>query len=82
MTVANPYSTQAISGFDSSPPPDDGTVSSSNKLEWAKHKTKLANPIKTLAEAINSQVLSAFGLLIQTDDPGQETVIVAMAMYD
>jgi len=82
MTVANPYSSVAISGFDASPPPDDGTVSSSNKLEWAKHKNKLASPIKTLAEAINTQVLSAFGSLIMTTDPGQETVIVAMAMYD
>lgn len=81
MTASNPYSTQTIAGYNSSPPPDDGSKSSDNKLEWAKHKNKIGDPIKTLAEGINSQCLSAFGSLVVTDDPAQETMIVAMDFY-
>lgn len=57
--AVNPYTSQSISGYNSSPPPDDGSQTSANKVEWAKHKTKLADPIKTLAEAINSQITNA-----------------------
>lgn len=61
--AVNPYSTQAISGYNSSPPPDDGSQTDANKVAWTKHKTKLADPVKTLAEAVNSQALSAFNRL-------------------
>ena len=61
--------------------PDDGSKASDNVVEWAKHKEKLGDPIKTLAEGIDSNVTSAFGSLVVTDDAGQEGVIVAMAMY-
>lgn len=73
----NPYSTQSISGYNSSPPPDDGSQSSANQVEWAKHIDKIGDPLKTLAEAINSAVLSAFGQLLLTDDPAEETVLIA-----
>ena len=43
--AANPYTAVAISGYNSAPPPDDGSQSASNKLEWAKHKTKLTDPL-------------------------------------
>lgn len=59
----NPYSTQAISGYNASPPPDDGSQTDANKVAWSKHKTKLADPVKTLAESINSQALSAINRL-------------------
>lgn len=77
----NPYSSQTIAGFNAGAPPDDGTKVAANQLEWAKHKTKLADPIKTLAEAINSQALAAFGFLVMTDDPGAETVVTAMEEF-
>lgn len=64
----NPYTSQAISNYNNSPPPDDGTTGSDNQLEWAKHKAKLADPIKSLAENINSQALGAFAKTINTDD--------------
>lgn len=59
--TANPYTTQTISGYNASPPASDGSQVASNQLGWDKHKEKLGDPLKTLAEAINSQVLSAFG---------------------
>ena len=61
--AVNPYTSQSISGYNSSPPPDDGTQTSANKVEWAKHKTKIGDPIKTLAEAINTETESSFNTL-------------------
>lgn len=52
------YSTQTISGYNASPPADDGSQSASNQITWAKHKTKLGDPLKTLAEAINTALVA------------------------
>lgn len=81
MAVSNPYTSQAIAGYNSSPPPDDGSLTAANKLEWDKHKTKLGDPVKTLAEAVNSEALAAFGQLVITDDPAQETAIQVMEEF-
>jgi hypothetical protein len=77
----NVYSSQTIAGYNASPPPDDGSTAANNQLEWAKHKTKLGDPLKTLAEAINAETLAAFGLLVMTDNPAEETVMVAVEEY-
>jgi hypothetical protein len=55
------YTSQTITGYNSSPPPDDGSQVSANKITWSGQKTKLSDPIKTLAEAINTELVSAFG---------------------
>ncbi|HDZ38617.1 MAG TPA: hypothetical protein ENH62_10080 [Marinobacter sp.] len=78
----NPYTSVSISGFNSSPPSDDGAEVATNQLEWAKHVDKLGTPNKNLGEGINTNVLSAFGALIMTDDPGQDTVVIAMRMFN
>lgn len=70
----NPYTNQAIANYNNNPPPDDGTTGSDNQLEWAKHKTKLADPVKTLAENINSQSLAAFAKTINTDDDEKNSI--------
>ena len=77
----NPYTSVTIAGFNQNPPPDDGTQAASNQLEWQKHVDKLASPVRTLSESINTNALSAFGALVMTDDPAQETVIGAMAEF-
>lgn len=59
--MASPYTTQSISGYNQSPPADDASQVASNQVEWAKHKDKLADPIKTLVEAINTELVAAFG---------------------
>lgn len=61
--MSNPYSSQSASGYNSNPPSDDGSEVASNQVYWATIKTKLADPIKTLADSINSAVSSAFGLI-------------------
>lgn len=63
----SPYTTKTISNYNNSPPADDGTTVSSNQLSWDKHKTKLGDPIKTLSEAINTELVAAFAKVINTD---------------
>jgi hypothetical protein len=54
------YTNKTISGYNATPPDDDGTVSESNKVKWATIKTKLADTIKTLAESINTALVTHF----------------------
>lgn len=54
------YSSNTISGYNSVPPADDGTVSEANKVKWDTVKTKLSDPVKTLAETINSELATHF----------------------
>jgi hypothetical protein len=62
--MAAPYTSQSISGYNTNPPPDDGSAVSTNRQTWAGVKTKLADPVKTHAAAIDSQTLAAFGKII------------------
>lgn len=59
------YSSQAISGYNASPPSDDGTQAASNLVSWATEKTKLADPIKTLAESINTALVAAMNYSVR-----------------
>lgn len=59
--MGNPYTSQTIAGYNSSPPPDDGTQSEANRVNWSKHIDKIGDPLKTLAEGVNSSVSTAFG---------------------
>lgn len=65
--MSNPYTTQVITNYNTSPPADDASAVASNQLFWSKHKDKLADPIKVLAEAINTEALSAFGVVARFD---------------
>lgn len=53
------YVAPSISGYNSNPPPDDDSQTSANAVSWAKHKNKLADPIKNLVDTINSRVNTA-----------------------
>lgn len=61
--MGNRYNSQSISGYNASPPPDDASQTAANQVSWAKHKTKLGDPLKTLAEGVNSAADTAFGEL-------------------
>lgn len=54
------YTSVSISGYNATPPSDDGTVSESNKVKWSTEKTKLTDPLKTAIESINTNLVSAF----------------------
>lgn len=77
----NPYSSVTISGYNASPPPDDGTQSAANQLAWEKHIEKIGDPIKTGVEGIDSATNAAFAALTMTTDPGIEAVVVCMEVY-
>lgn len=56
------YSTTAISGYNATPPADDGSVAGSNQLFWSTIKTKLPDPIKTALESIDTKLVTAADL--------------------
>lgn len=62
--MSNPYSQPTLSGYNSSPPADDGSEVSANEVTWSKHKDKLGDPLKNFAQAIDSAVLAAFGKMM------------------
>ena len=60
----NPYTEQSASGYNSTPPSDDGTASAANRVKYATVKDKLADPVKNLADAIDDATATAFGSLL------------------
>ena len=80
-TPTNPYSAPSISGYNSSPPADDGTKVDSNRVQWSKHISKIGDPVKTLVEAAVSASTSAFNALVMTTDAAEEDVIVTMEEF-
>lgn len=54
------YTPPSISGYNATPPSDDGSATTANQLKWSMIKTKLADPIKTYVDAINTAVAAAF----------------------
>lgn len=64
MTIANPYTEQAIANYNDNPPPNDGTQVAANLVDWDKIKDELGDPIKTLSENIDDAINSAFSTLI------------------
>lgn len=59
--MASPYTSVTIADYNANPPTDDGAATPANELNWSKHKEKLGDPIKTLSEAINTNLIAAFG---------------------
>jgi hypothetical protein len=51
----------SVSGYNASPPSDDGSVSEDNKVKWSGVKTKLGDPLKTAIEAISSGFVGSVG---------------------
>ena len=65
--MSNPYSSVSISGYNVDPPSNDASEVSSNQLDWVlQHKTKLGDPLKNLAESINTNVVNAFARRLGT----------------
>ena len=77
----NPYTTVAISGYDASSPSDDGAATAANRVEWAKHKNKHSDPLKTLAETINTNVNTAFAALKVTDETAEGENVIGNLVF-
>lgn len=54
------YTPPTISGYNATPPSDDGSVTSSNRILWATIKEKLSDPIKNWVDSINAAIDSSF----------------------
>lgn len=54
--MATKYPGSTTSGYNSSPPSDDGTVSDANKVKWSSVKTKLTDPLNTAIDDIDTKL--------------------------
>lgn len=57
------YSNVTVTGYNDSPPSDDGTVSAANQAKWSTVKTKLFDPLQTALEAINTGIDNQIALI-------------------
>lgn len=53
------YTSVTISGYNSNPPPNDGSTGTANNVTWTKIKTKLFDPIKSGLDTIDDNISSA-----------------------
>jgi hypothetical protein len=53
------YTSVTLSGYDASPPPDDGSTGPNNQVKWFTIKSKLFDPLRTGLETIDDHVSSA-----------------------
>lgn len=56
--MGSKYSTVTVSGYNASPPSDDGSQTAANQVKWSTIKTKLPDPLKTAIEAVNSALVT------------------------
>lgn len=54
------YTIPTLSGYNATPPTDDGQNIAANEVTWAGIKNKLGDPLKTYTDAINTNVSNAF----------------------
>jgi microcystin-dependent protein len=53
------YSSTSVSGYNVSPPADDGSTTAANKVAWATIKSKLTDCFNTWSASINTAILNA-----------------------
>ncbi len=68
------YTSKTIVGYNATPPSDDAATTENNRVKWASHKTKLADPIKTLAESMNSAMVAHVDETVQDKSVNYTTV--------
>jgi hypothetical protein len=56
--MGSKYSTVSVSGYNATPPSDDGSQTASNQVKWDTHKSKLGDPLKTAIEAIDTALVA------------------------
>lgn len=60
MAYSTPYSPPTLTGYNSSPPADDGRATSTNAVRWSTHKSKIGDPLRDYSQAISSAIATAF----------------------
>lgn len=68
------YTSQATSGYNASPPPDDGSQTASNLVTWTGIKSKIGDVLKTFGEAINTSLVAASNTSVRQITVADSTV--------
>ena len=58
------YTNTTITGYNTTPPPDDGTQDSSNEITWSRIKTQLTDPLNTAIASIDTNVETAIAAFV------------------
>lgn len=80
--MANPYTEVSISGYNNSPPPDDGSEVAANQLLWSNHKENLGDPLRTAIESLNTNVNAAFATVDDASNLTRGTLPDARLSFD
>lgn len=78
----NPYTTQSASGYNASPPADDGSAVAANLVSWANLRTKLTDVLKTFIETVNSAIVTMGTKVINTDAGVKNSVAGSIGFDD
>lgn len=62
--MADPYSTVAITGYNSNPPSDDGSETEANRVKWATIKDKITDPVKERTDDMDTALVAAFAKVL------------------
>lgn len=54
------YPGTSVSGYNSNPPPDDGTLGANNQITWSGVKSKLGDPLNSFATSVDANLTTAF----------------------
>lgn len=68
------YTTQAVSGFNASPPADDGSQTDANKVYWRTIKQKLGDPLNNWADSVDDALVAAFDYSVNQKTANYTTV--------
>lgn len=68
------YATVSVSGYNSSPPADNGSTDATNQILWSTIKTKLPDPLKTAIEAVNSALVTYTDTSVRSVTASDSTV--------
>jgi len=60
--MTDTYTSPTITNYNDNPPDDDGTISTDNMVEWAKHINEIGDPLKNYIDSVNSAASSAFAV--------------------
>src|SRR5258706_8120915 len=66
--------TDATSGYNGSPPSDDGSQVAANLISWSGIKTKFGDVLKTFGEAINTALVAASNTAVRQITVADSTV--------
>ena len=62
MTSSINFTSPSLSGYNASPPPNDGSTGANNQVDWSKHIDKIGDPLRTYLLALAAECAVEFGV--------------------